>query len=63
MFQLMSVIAMLIGASIAGLFAVAYIWQIRRLHHEELRSLHQQIVAMRKELDDMKTGVNWPQHS
>lgn len=51
MFETMSVIAMLIGASIAGLISVAYIWQIRRQHHYELREMYVVIYKLRKEVE------------
>lgn len=62
MFETMSVIAMLIGASVAGLISVAYIWQIRRQHHEELRQMYVVIYKMRKEVAELKAGAS-PQHS
>lgn len=63
MFETMSVIAMLIGASIAGLISVAYIWQIRRQHHEELRHMYVLIEKMRKEIIELKKAGAAPQHS
>lgn len=63
MFDAMTFIALLIGASIASLFSVAYIWQIRRQHHEELRAIKQQVEKLRKEVEALKVGTGWPQHS
>ncbi len=62
MFETMSVIAMLIGASIAGLISVGYIWQIRRQYHEELRHMYVVIEKLRTEVAELKAGAS-PQHS
>lgn len=62
MFETMSVIAMLIGASVAGLISVAYIWQIRRQHHYEIRHMYMVIEKLRKEVEELKAGAS-PQHN
>lgn len=62
MFETMTVIAMLIGASISGLFSVVYIWQIRRQHHFEMRLMYIEVEKLRKEVAELKAGA-LPQHS